>query len=180
MRVLCAATIVFLLVTGIGLAEGPKNVVAFQPLGLAWGLANVEYERAFAPKASFAVRADVMYLSWTIEAETESQDASLTGFGGGSSLRFYPLASAPKRAYAGFDIDLVHVTGTNEVTDETGSATFFTVGGVIGWKWLIADAFAVALDIGTMYFAGSLDVGDEDAGLAGLRPKADLYIGLAF
>lgn len=177
MRSLCTVSIVFFVITGIVFAEGPKNVVSLQPLGLAIGLANIEFEHAFAPKASFAVRGDAMYL----RAESESEDdVRLTGFGGGGSLRFYPLASAPKRAYAGIDVDVIHVSGENEETEEEGTATFFTVGGVIGWKWLIADAFAIGLDIGTMYFAGSLDVGDDDVGLAGLRPIAHLYIGLAF
>jgi hypothetical protein len=172
--------LLFLLTTGSGFAVTPKNVVSFQPLGLALGLANIEYERAFTPKASFAVRADAMYLKADIDTDEGTDSGKFTGFGGGASLRFYPLGSSPKRAYAGFDLDAIHVSGENEDTDETGSATLFTVGGFVGWKWLIADALAIGLDIGTIYFAGTLDVGDEDAGLAGLRPMTHLYIGMAF
>ena len=107
MRAVFAVIIIIFLVSGNVFAEGPKSVVSFQPLGLLFGLANIEYEYAFAPKISFALRADVMYLKGEIETEAESQDAKYTGFGGGGSLRFYPLASAPKRAYAGLDLDVV-------------------------------------------------------------------------
>lgn len=172
MRSIFAIGIVFALITGSVFAGGPKNVVSLQPLGLAIGLANVEYERAFAPKASFAVRGDAIYL--------RSGDFRLSGYGGGGSLRFYPLTSAPKRAYAGLDFDIIQVNAKEEDTEEEGSATFFAIGAVIGWKWLISDAFAIALDIGTMYFAGSLEVEEEDVGLAGLRPMSHFYIGLAF
>ena len=171
MRFIFAVSIACLLIVGGISAGGPKNVIGIQPLSLA-SFANIEFEHAFAPKTSFAFRVDVLY--------RKIEDFSATGFGGGGSLRFYPLASAPKRAYGGLDIDIVHVSAKEEDTEEEGSATFFAIGAVIGWKWLIADALAISLDIGPMYYAGSLEVGESDVGLAGLGPKADFYIGLAF
>ncbi len=179
MRLLSAITVVVVLITGT-VSAAPKSVVSFQPLGLLIGLANVEYEYAFAPKTSFALRADVMYLKGTTESDFESEDVKYTGFGGGGSLRFYPLASAPKRVYGGFDLDIVQVNGEIEQSGETGSATMFSVGAVIGYKWLIADALAIALDVGTQYFAGSMEIENDKTDLAGLRPKVGFYVGLAF
>jgi hypothetical protein len=168
--------------SGNSFAEGPKNVVSLQPL-LAFGFANVEFERAFAPKTSFAVRADVLYRKGQVEEDEHGHEyeVDLNGFGGGGSLRFYPLGNAPRRAYGGLDTDIVHASGERLDTGETGSGTLFTIGAVIGWKWLISAAFAIALDIGSMYATGSFGIEEEeDVGFAGVLPKADIYIGLAF
>jgi len=75
----------------------------------------------------------------------------------------------------------VHASGERLDTEETGSGTLLTIGAVIGWKWLISDALSIALDIGSMYATGFLDIeGEKDAGFAGVLPKIDFYIGLAF
>jgi hypothetical protein len=164
-----------------GSADGPKNVISIQPI-TALGFANIEYERALAPKVSLAGRVDVLYQKNREEEDEEGVKyrVDLSGFGGGASVRFYPLASAPKRAYAGIDIDVVRASAERQDTGEEGSATLFTLGGVIGWKWLIADAFAIALDFGTMFAAASAEVDDEDVGVQGLVPMAHFYIGIAF
>jgi hypothetical protein len=185
MRSVLAVILLSSLITGSGFAANPKNVISLQPI-TALGFANVEYERALAPKVSCAVRMDVLYRRGQVEEDDDGEEykLDLNGFGGGGSLRFYPLGSAPKRAYGGVDIDIVHASGERVETGETGSGTVFTVGAVIGWKWLISDAFAIALDFGSMYATGSFDIegteSEEEAGFAGLLPTGHLYLGLAF
>ncbi len=170
----------FLIASG-AYAATPKNVVSIQPITVL-GFANVEYERALAPKVSIAGRLDVLYQRGREEEDEhgETFKVDLSGFGGGASVRFYPLGSAPKRAYAGADIDILRATAEDQETGEEGSATLFTIGGVIGWKWLIADAFAIALDFGTMFATGAAEIDDEDVGFEGLLPMAHFYIGIAF
>jgi len=99
MRLLCAVTVMSVLMAGSSFPQESKNVVSLQPL-LTFGFANVEYERAFAQKTSFAVRVDVLYRRGQVEEDEHGHEyeVELNGFGGGGSLRFYPLGNAPKRA----------------------------------------------------------------------------------
>lgn len=144
----------------------PVNSVTFDPVGLAFGMANLEYQRMLSPTAALAGR--VLFGG---------------GFGAGASYRFYLLdnVSPQEGLWVGPGLDLYGYSYS--AGGETASGFFFTPKAEGGYRLLfqVSDqiAFVVAPSLALGFTIGSVSVGGSTFG-GGVFFGLGIGLGVAF
>jgi hypothetical protein len=177
-KILLISLSVFLLVGG-GVAfsaEKVKQVISFNPVGLIFGIANVEYERNIDDASTWALRG----LYWGHETGGWSWSA----FGAGGRYRgyFYPKPKAPAGGFWGAGVDLLSMSADYTLWDvtESASAFFFGPTGEIGYKWLFGGGFALGISGEVGYYIGSLEILGSEIPASGFGVGASVNLGYAW
>lgn len=170
-RWLRVSVIIGVAFTAVAAHATPKNVISVAPLGFAFGLADVEYERALSDVVGVAGRG-AFYTR-------KSGDLEGKGFGAGGSVRFYPMRSAPKKFFADVGFNYVKITVESEGEEASGNA--YNVDFNLGWRWLIGDVFAIALGGGGSYYIGEdISVAGAVYEYSGILPSLVFNLGVGF
>lgn len=150
----------------------PENVVSINPVGFAFGVANVEWEKKLQPDLSIAP--SLLYAGYG--------DWNLYGIG--VTAKKYVEATAPKGWWYGGNAGILQVswketelTGTwpNWSTKETTkSITGVSIGAVTGYKWLYEGGFTLEPSVGLSYYSAG------EADIAGVGFGLGLQVGKAF
>jgi hypothetical protein len=150
--------------------SGPKNTITANPLALAFGTFNLEYERAFRDHLSFYVAPSYLGM--------ELLGVSIEGFGLGGGLRYFVSGTAPQGFFLSPGIELSYVTlGEDNVE---ASAMGWSATGLVGYTWLLGDVFALSLGGGVSYVNVEAEAGSLTLGYSGIVPSARFAIGGAF
>lgn len=142
----------------------PKNTITTNPLGMALGIFNIEYERAVSDRVS--VYGGPSYFGLGIG------DESIDAFGLDLGARFFVSGQAPEGFFLSPGLGLAYVTAS--ATDE--SLFGWTASGLLGYTWLFGRAFDLSLGFGGSYF--NMEV--AGVGFRGFLPAARASIGAAF
>lgn len=150
-------------------ANAQKNVIKFNPLGLVFGNAGLDYERVVSNRQSFQIEAGYAFLNFA--------DNTYRGFAVGAQYRFYlqKKYSAPKGWFAA---PFLSYCATRFNEDEL-QATIFSAGAILGYQWQL-EPVAIDFYFGPGYFERSADAEGFDAGFDGIGLKAGLAVGLGF
>lgn len=144
----------------------PLNSITFDPVGLAFGLANLEYQRMISPTSALAGRILIG-----------------NGFGAGASYRFYVLdnVSPQEGLWIGPALDLYGFSYS--YAGQTASGFFVTPKAEGGYRLLfqLNDqlAFVLSPSLALGFTLGSVSVGGSSFG-GGAYIGLGIGIGLAF
>ena len=154
---LCIALTIFGLIN----VNSQEQVIKANPIGLAFGVANVGYEFSTNESQTLTI-AGVYY-----------NISDVTGFGGGLEYRFYFAKPALKGWHAGPSVAYLSLED-----DYDNSAGFFTIGGEIGHQWIFGEHFALDVFAGLVYITGNSD--DLAVSIDSVAPSLGVSIGYAW
>jgi len=156
--------------------ENPRNALTVQPLGLALGIGNLEYEHMLGPDTAGAVRLNFFTRS------LGDWNANAIGIGG-SYRWFVPLGTEtpPRGLWYGPAIDLLNINA--KFGGDSGSSNFVQLAGEIGYKWIFRQTSNLVVSplaqLG--YNLGSLSIGGNNLAYGGRFVfNVGLTVGLAF
>lgn len=138
-------------VCAINFTQAQENVVKANPIGLAFGIANVGYEFAVNDGQSISV-AGLYY-----------NRSSIKGLGAGVEYRFYFDGEVIRGWHAGPSVGYFSLED-----DFNNSGSIFNVGGEVGHQWIFGKHFAVDVFAGLSYAVSNtnnLDVNSTNIGL---------------
>lgn len=171
------------IITSLNIAnaeEKPEQIISVNPLGLVFGITNVEYEKVFKDNTTWALRG----LYWG----QETGDWSWSAIGAGGSYRkYFSPNTNPKVFTGGFwgaGVDFLNISADLESFGDTesGSAFFFGPKGEIGYKWLLGQenniSVSIAGELG--YYMGSLEIADTSIPFSGIAFGLPVNIGYAW
>jgi len=156
-----------------GLSEGSpdfKRVVSVNPLGLVLGVGNVSYEWVIKPDFS-----GVGNLSFSF---AKSGGWNWSAFGGGGGVKKYLKPEAPQGLWYGGEGGLLIYSA--EYLGIRSSSTFISLGGLVGYKWIVKEGFTIEPQGGLYLSLGSLEILGEGMPLGAISPGIGLNIGYAF
>ncbi len=136
-----------------------EHVVKVNPLGLAFGLANVGYEFSVNDSQSLTISGSYFNI------------ANIKGFGAGLEYRFYFDGEAIQGWHAGPSVGFFSLKDNS-----SNSGTVISLGGEVGHQWVFGENFA--LDVFAGYSA--LIGGEKLLGLSGSSPTFGVSIGYAW
>ncbi len=153
----------------------PRNSLTVEPLGLYFGMANVEFEHVYERKMAYAFRANYI--------DRSTLDWTANGVGGGASLRYFPISRlrAPKGLWFGPAVDFTQ--STFHYHNQTATALLYAVGADIGYKFLFGHSigFVISPFASVRYWGGgaALD-GVNYPNVRQATLGAGVSVGLAF
>ncbi len=180
-----------------------ENCIKLKLVPLAFSMVSLQYERALNEKMSAACDLNLLFYSMSTGVGSLT-DAKVTysGFGISPEFRYYPGEEALKGFFVGPYLTYFNMGIKAEGTDmygKTGSAEITGItamggGALLGWKWLIADVFAIETHVGVNYLSmttpTTIDVkysngttNKEDfpkVSFSGALPTAGVSLGYAF
>jgi hypothetical protein len=124
----------------------PRQVVSMNPFGLIVGWFNAEYERAFAPSATWGISGSMFDFD-----DFEYRNAN-------ALMRFYPQENAPRGFFIGGRAGVYRVA--HDDADDDDDATFGGAGFELGYTWLLGPRQRVAISLGagaSRLFGADLD-----------------------
>jgi hypothetical protein len=152
----------------------PRHSITVQPIGLLFGIGNVEYEGMISNNNAWAARLDFFSLGLG--------DWNTSGIGVGASYRFFPIKKirAPRGLWFGPAVDIMNVS--SKYLGQTNGSAFVSILGEIGYKWLFGNevAFVVSPFADLGYTVGSLRIGDSTLPWGGFTFGLGCSIGIAF
>ncbi|MCX6187153.1 MAG: DUF3575 domain-containing protein [Bacteroidetes bacterium] len=180
-----------------------ENCIKLKLIPLALSTVSLQYERALNEKMSAACDVNFLFYSTTTDlGSLTGGKLSYTGFGLSPEFRYYPGEEALKGFFVGPYLTYFNMGIKAEGTDasgRTGSAeltgmTAMGGGALLGWKWIIADVFAIETHVGVSYLSmttpTTIDVKYSDGtkkteafpsiSLTGTLPTAGVSLGYAF
>ena len=157
----------------------PKNTITVNPLGLALGAINFEYERATSQGMSWFV--GPQYSSYSTSVIDDEYSASAYGLIGG--VRFFLTGPAPEGFIVSPNPSVAYATAS--VADNSASSFSYSLGAIGGYTWIFGDVFDLSLGLGAQYISTEVSVpsveGDDlKIGFSGVLPAARLSLGVAF
>jgi len=158
---------------------GPLNTITVNPLSLAFGSINFEYERATSPTFSWFV--GPQYASFSTSVLDDEFTASSYGLTGG--VRFFLTGRAPEGFFISPNASLGYASA--EAGGESASALSYSVGAIGGYTWIFGDVFDLSVGLGAQYMHTEVAVPDGDGddleiGFTGVLPALRLSLGVAF
>jgi hypothetical protein len=131
---------VICLVSGIGCAAEPRNVIKINPLGFILGLYNADYEIVTSDNSSVAISG--LLLGYSLAGD------SLSALGVGFSYRHYSKGTAPYGFYIGPMAAIAVANVSSGGFSASGAG--FSIGGVAGHQWIQDSGFAFDLQASIM------------------------------
>ena len=152
---------VFIANLAFSFSNAQESAIKANPIGFAFGIANVDYEFALNDTQTVIVSA-LFY-----------KTSNVTGFGVGGEYRFYFSDEALRGWHAGPTAGFFSVKGSGSLSNT--SSSIFVIGGEGGHQWIlnehfVIDAFAT---LGFISGGGDLDV-------SGIAPGIGASIGYAW
>ena len=170
--------IILLTIASISYSQNTATkAVTANPIGLAFGLFNAQYEFALNQKNSVAVRAN--FVGYSIGGYSNS------AFGFGGSYRWYVMDSKTIVGWwAQPSADILFWTSEWQTLGQPGllgnvnnkaNTTFFGIGGDGGYKW-IWDHFTLELSVGARIYMGKI----SGLSFGGFGPQLGVNLGYAW
>ena len=152
-----------------GEAQANPNIIKVNPIGFAFGVFNLSYERAISNSSSLQF-GGLFYQSLL--------GTDVNGFGLRASYRYY-ITNATRPSPEGFYTGLTtsYNNLTEDATDEEVSA--FGIGLLLGYQWVWNSGVALDLGIGPTYL---IDTGSSDTAEfeSGITPNVVIALGYNF
>lgn len=147
MKRLIALYILIFLVSNLN--AQPNKAIMINPLGLFWGVMNVQYEFRYTSENSIAVRAN--FVGYDIGSFSNS------AFGLGGSYRWYSKSKPVVGLWYGPSADLLFWSAKekNRIAPATYKSSFLGIGGDVGYKWNF-NQFGVEIFGGLRYYFGEI------------------------
>ncbi|KMQ50639.1 hypothetical protein CHISP_2490 [Chitinispirillum alkaliphilum] len=169
-RIISTAMFLCLLLSSASFA-GKQNLITTNPLGMAFGVFNAEYQRSISDNASIGING----IFWSPPV------VDLVIFGVGGSYNYYSKASfrglwiqkGINIGVATFDID--EIINSYEVKTKTVSAFTTSLGALIGYRWTW-NTFSLGTGGGISFTIGDF----EDHDFGGISPALAFDIGFNF
>ncbi|MFY7669887.1 DUF3575 domain-containing protein [Tenacibaculum sp. MEBiC06402] len=160
-------------------ANAQKNVIKANPIGLAFGIAELSYERAISDNGSFEI--GLAYAG--TDVSTGSETISASAFGGEGKYKFYFSSEkdAPRGWYAAPFVSY----STSSVEDSSGNDVGFNAfagGALAGYQWVFGggdSGFALDLNFGAQYVSVSATEGTS-VNIDGFLPRIGVSLGYAW
>lgn len=152
----------------------PDRAITVQPLDLAHGIFNFEYEGALLPFVSFHMGLDFLTFDGF-----DDDDGDLFAVGPEMGLRIYPFMGAPAGFWLNPFAGVAYVRGETqrgETVEELGGYA----GGMIGATIIPFDLLVLSAGIGLAYHELGLEADFGEIGDTGVHPRVRLALGLAF
>lgn len=155
-----------------------NNTISVNPLGLAFGAFNANWEHKMTPGGSLDVA--LSFLS------DSSGYVKTTGLGAGAGYKMYFSPDAFDGWYWEPRVDVASITEKVDFFGSTGSGSYvsFAPAVLIGREWVWSGGFLIDLGLGIQYYVNSfsLDVAgiSYSAGFSGVFPTAKFALGYAF
>ncbi len=160
-------------------ANAQQNVIKVNPLGLAFGSADISYERAISEKGAFEI--GVSYASADVGLGTESITSSAIGGEGKYKFYFSSDKDAPRGWYAAPFVSYSQASVESSLGEDVGYSTF-SGGALAGYQWVFGggdSGFALDLNFGAQYISVSAATGTT-VSLDGFLPRLGLSLGYAW
>jgi hypothetical protein len=170
MKNMLFAIIILMIIINISYAQNEKQAVTANPIGLAFGVFNAQYEFTLSNQNSVAVRAN--FVGYSIG------DYSNSAFGFGGSYRWYVLNSKTIVgwwAQPSADILFWSSDWKDNFQSKNASTVFFGIGGDGGYKW-IWNHFALELSVGARIYMGKI----SGLNFGGFGPMLGVNLGYAW
>jgi hypothetical protein len=154
------------------------NDITVNPLGLAFGLGNITYERALSKENSWLAGVDF--------GSYGTSDDKLSIFGASGAYRWwFDKEKALNGWFAGPEVKIESVSWSFGVLGNNYSAngSFFGAGVQGGYQWVFRNGFTLNLGLNFDYLAGSIAsnvTGAPALGFGGAGIGANLGLGYAF
>lgn len=159
------------LALGAGATSRPTRTITANPLGLAVGVFNVEYEQATSEKMTFFV--GPQYYGWSLG------QISLASYGVGGGLRFFVSGTAPEGFFVSPGLSIAYASA-DFGNDVSSTAAAWSLTGLAGYTWIFGDVFDLSLGLGAQYMSSKLESGGREAGFSGVLPALRFSLGAAF
>ncbi|TCP25769.1 uncharacterized protein DUF3575 [Tenacibaculum skagerrakense] len=167
-------------VVAIGFAaNAQKNVIKANPLGLAFGVADLSYERAVSDKSSFEI--GLSYAGADVTSGSEKISASAIGAEGKFKFYFSSDKDAPRGWYAAPFVSYASASAENNGGDDVGFSAF-SGGALAGYQWVFGggdSGFALDLNFGAQYVSASAK-GGSSVSIDGFLPRLGVSLGYAW
>jgi len=126
-----------------------KKFIGVNPLGLFWGVLNIQYEFHYDKDNSIAIRGN--FVGYSIGSFSNN------ALGAGASYRWYHDKKPIIGLFYGPSVDLLIWTAEekNKTLPETHQSLFLGLGGEVGYKWNF-NQFGVELYGGLRYYLGHI------------------------
>lgn len=157
-----------------------ENVIKVNPLGLAFGAAELGYERVLNENSSVELAlayssSDATFSSGEVE--------KATGFGVEGKYKFYFSSSkgAPRGWYAA--PVATYASASAKSSGDSGKVSIFAVGAVAGHQWIFGgrnSGFALDLNLGVQYISASTSGSISGVSIDGILPRLGLALGYAW
>jgi hypothetical protein len=159
--------------------EPPPNILAADPLPIAFGYLVISYERALGQRVSIFVQPQV--LVW--RGLLVDSDIDVVGLEGYVGLRFFPMSRqhAPRGFWVGPLVGVGWVSAEDSGGDEA-SATVLALAASVGNTWILG-AFAFSIGGGIGYYvpiAEDDDSAEIDYEFSRVSGAGRLALGVAF
>ncbi|WP_176829738.1 DUF3575 domain-containing protein [Tenacibaculum sp. MAR_2009_124] len=160
-------------------AYAQKNVVKANPLGLAFGVADLSYERVIGDNTSFEVG-----LSYAgAEVTSNNEVISTSAIGGEGKFKFYFSSeeNAPRGWYAAPFVNYSTSSAKSSEGQDVGFSTF-SGGALAGYQWVFGgddSGFALDLNFGAQYVSASA-TGGTTVSIDGFLPRLGVSLGYAW
>ena len=160
-------------------ANAQKNVIKANPLGLAFGVADLSYERVVSDKTSFEIG-----LSYAgAEVTSGSEVVSTNAIGGEGKFKFYFSSEndAPRGWYAAPFVSYSNASASSSSGEDVGFSAF-SGGALAGYQWVFGGGdtgFALDLNFGAQYVSASA-TGDTSVSIDGFLPRLGVSLGYAW
>ncbi|WGH75848.1 DUF3575 domain-containing protein [Tenacibaculum tangerinum] len=160
-------------------ANAQKNVIKANPLGLAFGIAELSYERVVSDKGSFEIG-----LSYAgADVTTGSEVIGTSAIGGEAKYKFYFSSEkdAPRGWYAAPFVNYSAASAESSSGEDVGFSAF-SGGALAGYQWVFGggdSGFALDLNFGAQYISASAS-GGTSVSLEGFLPRLGVSLGYAW
>jgi hypothetical protein len=166
--------IFFTLILASGTAVAVEQTVTIDPLGLALGVYNIQYERTISEGTTLSIRASYRDADRKLRPPTVLQSFDKNGwawkaFGLGGSYRSYISDTAPAGVYWGAGIDFLYVDA--EYSGKNSQSVFGAPQGEAGYNWITNNGMVLGIYMNMGYLIGNLDVSSTDI------PKVGPFVG---
>jgi hypothetical protein len=167
-KTILSIAIVFMFVLGVNAQSELPNVLKINPIGLAFGNFNLNYQRGLTDATAIQIGANYWYKIF-------GEDVSGVGIRG--SYQFF-ITNKVKPAPEGFYIGPQVSYNSIKDKDSQESVNAFGVGLMLGYQWIWASGVTLDLGAGPMYqFADETSTGIS---YEGFLPNITIAIGYNF
>lgn len=154
--------------------EAQDRAITTEPLELAHGSFNFEYEGVLVPFVSFHMGLDFL----TFDGFDED-DGDLFAVGPQMGLRLYPFMGAPSGFWINPFVGVTYVRGETQLGESVEDLGGYA-GGMIGATIIPFDILVLSAGVGAAYHEIGMEADFGDIGDTGLHPRVRLALGIAF
>jgi len=163
----------------VSFVNAQKNVIKINPVGLAFGAAQLSYEYALNDKNALEI--SMAYSSAKVSFDADEVKANGFGAEGKYKIYFSTTKVAPRGWYAA--PVLTYSSASAKSDDSEGKLSVFAAGAVAGYQWIFGGretGFALDLNLGAQYLSASTSGDISGVAVEGILPRIGLSLGYGF